>query len=286
MSRLECTYLMADDKNKLRKLFGVNPMHMVGEGARSKCWAVNDPKTHEIKLLKHVEVLTEKDHRWVEQLESEHEIASKFNHPNIRGSFGLKYKPSKRKARDVGLIMQFVDGIDLVEWKQSSKPTLDRMLEVFVSCADALNHMHVVGYAHADMKPINVLIDSRSRQPLIIDLGQACALNTQKERVQGTPGFIAPEQVKRQSVTYLTDVFNWGATMYFMLSGRKIDTESFTAPPAISGCPAELSELVIECVQQQPMARPDSMRFLRDSLIRIRADLAKSGTSTGSSSPA
>lgn len=273
---------MSEEKNKLRKLFGVNPMHLVGEGARSKCWAVTNPKSNEILLLKHVEVENEKDQRWVEQLESEHQIASKFDHPNIRRSLGLKYKPSKRKARDVGLLMQFVDGIDLVEWQQESKPNFDRLLEVFVACADALNHMHVVGYAHADMKPINVLIDSRSRVPLIIDLGQACPLNTVKERVQGTPGFIAPEQVKRQPVTYLTDVFNWGATMYFMLSGRKIDTEGFSAPPAIAGCPSELSELVIECVQPQPMARPDSMRFVRDSLIRIRADLARSGISSGS----
>ena len=271
---------MSEDKNKLRKLFGVNPMHMVGEGARSKCWAVNDPKTHEIKLLKHVEVETDKDHRWIEQLESEHQIASKFNHPNIRGSVGLKYKPSKRKAKDVGLIMQFVDGIDLVEWQQTSNPSMDRLLEVFISCADALNHMHVVGYAHADMKPINVLIDSRSRQPLIIDLGQACPLNTQKERVQGTPGFIAPEQVKRQPITYLTDVYNWGATMYFMLAGRKIDTENFTPPPVPTGCPSELSDLVLECLKPVPMSRPESMRYLRDSLIRIRSSLAKSNASS------
>ena len=56
LNRWNPSATMSEDKNKLRKLFGVNPMHMVGEGARSKCWAVNDPKTHEIKLLKHVEV--------------------------------------------------------------------------------------------------------------------------------------------------------------------------------------------------------------------------------------
>lgn len=264
---------MSEDKNRLRKLFAVNPMHKVGEGARSKCWAVFDPKTHEVRLLKYVAVENAKDGRWVEQLESEHEIASRFKHPNIRSSNGLVYQPSKRKATDVGLIMQFVDGSDLVEWQQATKPDLIRLLDIFIACADALNHMHIVGYAHADMKPINVLVDNRSGEPYIIDLGQACPLNTQKERVQGTPGFIAPEQVKRQAVTYLTDVFNWGATMYFMLSGRKIDTEGFSEPTALSGCPASLSDLVLECVRPDPMTRPDSMKYVRNSLSRIRDEL-------------
>ena len=272
---------MAEDKNKLRKLFGVNPMHMVGEGARSKCWAVHDPKTHEIKLLKYVEIEDEKDHRWVEQLESEHAIASKFKHPNIRASYGLKYKPSKRKPKDVALLMQFVDGVDLVEWQKATNPNLDRLLEVFIACADALNHMHMVGFAHADMKPINVLMDSRSEEPLIIDLGQACALNTEKERVQGTPGFIAPEQVKRKPITYLTDVFNWGATMYFMLTGQKVDTESFAQPGALPGCPGPLSDLVLESIRANPMDRTESMKYLRDNLIRIRQSLAPETADSG-----
>ena len=154
---------MSEDKNKLRKLFGVNPMHMVGEGARSKCWAVNDPKTHEIKLLKHVEVETEKDHRWIEQLESEHQIASKFNHPNIRGSVGLKYKPSKRKAKDVGLIMQFVDGIDLVEWQQTSNPSMDRLLEVFhLLCRRAEPH------ACRRIRPCRHEADQRSHRQSVL----------------------------------------------------------------------------------------------------------------------
>lgn len=261
---------MAEDKNRLRKLFGVNPMHLVGVGARSQCWAVTDPKTQEILLLKHVVIENEKDHRWVEQLESEHAIAVKFKHPNIRASYGLKYKPSKRRAKDVGLLMQFIDGVDLVEWQKDTKPDLDRLLEVFVGCSDALNHMHLAGYAHADMKPINVLMDSRSQQPFIIDLGQACPLNTVKERIQGTPGFIAPEQVRKGAVTFLTDVFNWGATMYFMLSGRKVDTEKFTPPAGIPEVPPALSELVLECLQADVMRRPRSMKYVRDSLATIR----------------
>ena len=103
---------------------------------------------------------------------------------------------------------------------------------------------------------------------MIIDFGQACRLMTEKERVQGTPGYIAPEQVKRQKVTYLTDVFNWGATMYHLLSGRKIDTEKFTETPALTDVPITLSDLILRCVQLEPNDRP-TMRDVRDSLRRI-----------------
>jgi serine/threonine-protein kinase len=128
--------------------------------------------------------------------------------------------------------------------------------------------MHIDLYVHADMKPNNVLMDAGSKSPVIIDFGQACRLMTEKERVQGTPGYIAPEQVKRQKVTYLTDVFNWGATMYHLLSGRKIDTEKFTETPALTDVPTSLSDLILHCVQLEPTDRP-TMKEVRDSLSRI-----------------
>lgn len=219
-------------------------------------------------LLKHVHVESEKDIRWVDQLKSEHEIASRFNHPNIRGTRSIIHYPNKRSPTDVGLIMDFVDGISLNDWVLQANPELPQLLEVFIACADALNHMHCDNYVHADMKPNNVLMVSGTSNPVIIDFGQACRMLTEKERVQGTPGYIAPEQVKRREVTYLTDVFNWGATMYHLLEGRKIDTEKFTETPPLRNAPTPLSDLVLNCVQIEPNDRP-TMKEVRDSLRRI-----------------
>ena len=58
----------------------------------------------------------------------------------------------------------------------------------------------------------------------LIDFGQSCRNGTIKERIQGTPDYIAPEQVQRKPITYRTDVFNLGATMYWLLTGRYIPT--------------------------------------------------------------
>lgn len=108
----------------------------------------------------------------------------------------------------------------------------------------------------------------------MIDFGQACKVGTVKERIQGTPDFIAPEQVKRDAVTFRTDVFNFGATLYWALSGAKIptlftikkDENSFLVHDKIATprdlnpqIPETLSNLVMECIHTNPNKRPESM---------------------------
>ena len=58
----------------------------------------------------------------------------------------------------------------------------------------------------------------------IIDLGQSCKLGAIKSRIQGTPDYIAPEQVLRKHISHRTDIFNLGATMYWALTGKNVPT--------------------------------------------------------------
>jgi serine/threonine-protein kinase len=123
------------------------------------------------------------------------------------------------------------------------------------------------------MKPGNVLV-APGGQVKVIDLGQACRTGTSKERVQGTPDFISPEQVKCLPVTPRTDVFNLGAMMYAVLSGRKLPTlfnlkrdensfllDSKIDPPHVidARVPENLSNLVMDCVRTNPAKRPEDM---------------------------
>jgi serine/threonine-protein kinase len=141
-------------------------------------------------------------------------------------------------------------------------------IDVFLQVARGLQHMHERGFVHADMKPLNILVTDDGVAK-VIDLGQACKIGTVKDRVQGTPGFLAPEQALRQEITAQTDVFNFGATMWWVLLrghapvARHADGEARGArgvegksprqlDPAI---PEELSVLVMRCLEEKPYQR-------------------------------
>jgi serine/threonine-protein kinase len=145
--------------------------------------------------------------------------------------------------------------------------------------------MHQMGWAHCDIKPNNILRNDKGLVK-VIDFGQACKIGTIKERIQGTPDYISPEQVARRPITVQTDVFNLGATIYWTLTGRTIPTlytvnkkgeNSFLLDSKIDTpqqlnprVPPALSNLVMECVSTNPRKRPVDL----DAVLQ-RLELAK-----------
>ena len=132
----------------------------------------------------------------------------------------------------------------------------------------------------------------------MIDFGQACKVGTAKKRIQGTPDFIAPEQVKCEPVSIRTDVFNFGATLYWALCGRSLPTlftlkksqnsflfDDIMASPASLNpmVPESLSNLVMECVKTNPAKRPADLKevgrrleIMRHAMRRQEARVASS----------
>jgi serine/threonine-protein kinase len=252
-------------------LFGFEVIQPIGHGAGSVIYAACQPKSNQLYALKHVQVRGPKDHRLIEQLQRELEVGQKVTHPALRRSFEIRTRRSWfGRVVEAVLALELVDGLSL---DLRPPPDLAAMMECFIQTAQGLQAMHHLGYVHCDVKPNNILLDLRGRVKLI-DLGQACMIGTVKERIQGTPDFIAPEQVKRRPATCGTDVFNLGATMYWVLSGRKLPTlynldrspnsflldKSIPAPQEINGAiPEILSNLVMECVRTNPAKRPSDM---------------------------
>ena len=247
-------------------------LEQLGEGARSTIYKVLDPSTRNTFALKHVVRADQKDIRFIEQMEAEYDISRLFSHKNLRRSFELKIvKTLLLKVNEAFLVMEYFDGLPL----EIGLPTdTSEILETFIQAAEGLKAMNAMGFVHCDIKPNNILRDRHGRVK-VIDFGQSCKIGTIKERIQGTPDFIAPEQVNRKPVTVATDVFNLGATLYWALTGRHIPTlytvnkkgeNSFlldTAIPAPSELnpkvPLAVSNLVLECVSTNPAKRPVDM---------------------------
>lgn len=265
-----------------KALFGYRVVDVLGEGAASVIYRVADPATHQSYALKHVIRKTEKDARFIDQLEAEFEVASKVRHPALRRCYDLKFnKTMLWKVTDAGLIMELFEGEPL-EFRLPD--SVGGIVDVFITTAKALDSLHAMGYVHCDLKPNNILV-SPSAEVKVIDLGQAVKVGTKKTRIQGTPDYIAPEQVKLAAVTIRTDVYNFGATMYWALTRRKLPTlftagkkdnsfvltDSIPTPSDLNPTvPVGLSQLVMECVRTSPSKRPSDMGVIGKRLELIR----------------
>jgi serine/threonine-protein kinase len=280
-----------------RTIAGYTVLARIGEGARSELFAVHDPKSRQVWTLKHVAKQDEKDLRFIEQCEREYSIGSKLDHPVIRSMHKLVKHRKLFKVEGVSLLMEFIDATSL---DQQLPRTYADAGSVFLKVGDALTHMHEKGYVHADLKPTNILVGEDDSVKLI-DLGQACPIGTIKKRIQGTPGYMAPEQARRESIDERTDIFNFGATMYWVLVRdviptmmppshgdesllQKVDAEAVEAaiPPHKKNprIPEAMSRLVIDCVAFNRDSRPESMAAVMDRLRAAAAETAAHRTRT------
>jgi eukaryotic-like serine/threonine-protein kinase len=255
-----------------KSLFGYQVIDQIGAGALSTIYAVKEAKTGQPFALKHVVPKTEKHLRFVEQLQNEFDISKHFRHPGLRKCIDLKI--SKRLLiggiKEAALVMEMVNGSPI---DQEHPGSLRRVADCFIRTGQALGALHHLRLVHCDLKPSNILRNSAG-EVKIIDFGQTCRAGTVKQRVQGTPDFIAPEQVKCKPVGVFTDVFNFGATLYWALTGRRVPTlitvekrsrsmlidQDFPKPHEInSKVPEFLSGLVMACVRVRPDSRPGSI---------------------------
>jgi serine/threonine protein kinase len=273
-----------------RSLFGYDVVDRLGEGAGSSVYAVTRPGSSKKYALKHVQRKVDKDVRFIEQLENEFAVSQHFAHPGLRRSVDVKVlRNLLRRPTEAALVMEMFDGIPL---DGRDRDNVGATVDVFIQVAEALASLNDKGYVHCDLKPNNILVDTTGLAK-VIDFGQACPVGTTKPRIQGTPDFIAPEQVKCSPVTIKTDVFNFGATLYWALCGRHLPT-LFTVKKAensflfddvmatpISICPKvpePLSNLVMECVKTNPAKRPKDLREVAHRLEVIRYGMHKQAT--------
>jgi len=249
---------------------GFNIIERIGSGARSAIYLATEEESNTQVALKRVTFEKASDARVFEQVETEFKVAQKIDHPYIRKCLDLKRIRRLFKIKELLLTMEYFDGRSLEEG-----PTLSLVdvLLVFRMVGSGLNAMHQRGYIHCDIKPNNILLD-KTGTIKIIDLGQSCKIGTTKPRIQGTPDYIAPEQVRRKPLDVRTDIFNFGATMYWALTGKNVPTlipksrnslalvvpQNCPAPHEIRNkVPIGVSKLIMDCIKDAPNSRPRNM---------------------------
>lgn len=195
--------------------------------------------------------------------------------------------------------MEYVEGKPLDEIIASKRIPIESAIAVVAVVADAVHYAHSKGIIHRDLKPNNIMIDKKTRRPVVMDfgivkfVGKSSSL-TQQGAVVGTPAYMAPEQAGDSAgeVGPHSDVYSLGAILYSMLTGRPpyeeetalrtilrvIGPDMPPSPRTLHGyIPVGLDDICMRCLSKMPADRFASAKELAEALreFRARGDLPK-----------
>lgn len=221
-----------------------------------------------------------------ERFEHEAEAIARLRHPNIIQIF------------DVGDVdgrpfftMEFLEGGSLAQALDGTPYSPRQASALVMSLAGAVESAHRGGIVHRDLKPGNVLLTA-DRLPKIGDFGLARKLEsevppTQAGAAAGTPGYMAPEQVRGsgRGTCPPVDIYALGAILYELITGAppfRADTAEASLqrvltedpiPPSRRNqrVPRDLEVICLTCLEKEPHRRYASAAALEEDLRRFQA---------------
>jgi eukaryotic-like serine/threonine-protein kinase len=262
----------------------------LGSGAHSKILHIRRAADGKNYALKVVPIDGPEEQKFLDQAEHEFRVGQMLDHPSLIKVYALEtVKDWRFRVRKAHLLIEFVNGKTLDVCPRIPLPML---VQVFERVADGMVHMHRRGVYHSDLKPNNILL-SKAGDVKIIDFGLARIKGEVKDRVQGTPEYIAPETAKHKMVNERTDMYNFGATMYRMLTFRlpPCVVSAEDGGPPIDGkiwkklfkpvedynakVPPPLCDLVHRCLSYEAVKRPERMSEVQGALDHLVEALVK-----------
>ena len=192
-------------------------------GQQTQVWEVIDQSNGEKLAMKLLLPDAFKDPVQKNALKFEGKVMESLDHPNV-----IKYKKLFVGKNHGYLVMELFKAPNLKSQTQGDILQLHvRLKRLIEQLSQAMAHIHDKGWIHKDLKPDNILF-SKAAELRVIDFSLSAKLKTGflsnlsfgKRVIQGTRTYMAPEQIKCTKLGPYTDIYNFGVTVFEMLTGR------------------------------------------------------------------
>ncbi len=267
----------------------------LGEGGMGVVYKAEDTRLRRPVALKFLSDALSQDPFAVERFRREARAASGLNHPHI----SAVYDVGEHQGRPF-IVMELLQGVSLQQHLATGRPlSTDRICDLGIQLADALDAAHQQHVVHRDIKPGNIFVTARNEAKLL-DFGLAKpprdaaagsagpteARLTDSGAVLGTLAYMSPEQVRGEELDSRTDLFSLGAVLYEMSTGRQafpgatsgtVQEAILNRTPAAAGrvnpyVPSRLEEVINKALEKDRGLRYQTASEIRTDLLRLKRD--------------
>ncbi|PYS84211.1 MAG: hypothetical protein DMF67_05950 [Acidobacteria bacterium] len=271
---------------------------LLGAGGMGEVYLAEDVELGRKVALKMLPAAFTRDEAQARRFRREARAASALNHPNII----TVYEVVQAEAWQY-IAMEFIHGESLRQQLRGGRLPAREAVNIASQAASALAAAHQAGIVHRDIKPENVMLRDDGYVK-VLDFGIALlneqfpptplaatdaaqADEAEARTHAGTPGYMSPEQTRREPLDARADIYSLGVVLYEMLAGRRPfegdergeigSTHLGDEPPSLSSLhpniPIALEEIVMRMLRKDRDERYQSARELLDDLRKLQRRL-------------
>lgn len=226
------------------------------------------------------------DDEFITRFHREAQSATSLSHPNIVNMYDVDDEDDIYY-----MVMEYVEGMTLKEYIQHyGAVPVQEAISIMQQLTSAITHAHANNIVHRDIKPQNILIDSRG-QVKVTDFGIALALSatalTQTHSVLGSVHYLSPEQARGGVANKKSDIYSLGIVLFELLTGqipftgqsavsialKHLQTNTPSLRNWIPDIPQSLENVVLKATTKDPFQRYQSVeQFERDMVTALDLD--------------